>query len=97
MIRRPPQTTPYQPPGAIIEIQPTQALAVNDDREQIWGRTHEYDTTGKMWNILQKIFRILPIVDFLHSAFRIPHFTLTRNRGKHFPKVGGSYKFRVND
>jgi len=34
-------------------------------------RALEYDTTGKMRNILQKIFRILPVVDFLHSAFRI--------------------------
>jgi len=44
---------------------------VNNDREQIWRPTLGYDTTGKIRNILQKIFRILPVVDFLHSAFRI--------------------------
>jgi len=52
-----------------LKIQPTEAWALNDDREQIWGRTLGYDTTGKMRNILQTIFRILPVVDFLHSAF----------------------------
>ena len=32
-------------------------------------RGMDHDTTGKMWNIPQKVFSILPIVDFPHSAF----------------------------